>query len=64
MIILLVSIRPTTLITCISLTHGLLWIKLVYVLHNMEVYKVQPLNVSLMIDEIPFSSPIHVTHMM
>ena len=55
-------IRSTALI--ISLTHGLLHTKLMYVLDNMEVYKVLPLFLSLMINKMYFSCPIHVNHMM
>ena len=49
-------ISPTSLI--IFLTHGLLWTKLVYVLDNMEAYKVIPLNISLMVNNISCSCPI------
>ena len=51
----------------ISLTDGLLWTPLVYVLDDMEVYKVIPLIFSLMlnkINKIPRSCPVHITHMM
>ena len=62
MIMWLFPRSPTTLI--ISLTHWLLWTKLMYVFDNMEGYKILPLIVALMVNTIPFSCPIHVTHMM
>ena len=63
MIMRLFPIRPTALIT--SLTHGLLWTKLVDVLDNMEGYKGLTVSFSLIVNtKIPLSCPIHVTHMM
>ena len=55
-------ISPTTLI--ISLTHRLLQTKRVYVLDNIECYKVLPLNLSLMVNKGSFSCPIRVGHVM
>ena len=46
----LFPISPTTLI--ISLIHGLLQTKLMYVLDNMEIFKVLPLQLSLMLNKI------------
>ena len=45
-------ISPTSLI--ISVTHGLWQTKLVYILDSMKVYKVLPLDVSLMVTKIHF----------
>ena len=55
-------ISPTTLI--ISLTQGLLWTKLIYVLNNMDVYKVLTLTFSLMVNTNSIFMPYFLTHMM